>query len=68
MHQRKSKKIILYFFLLFSVGTLNNLEINNYKFYKIQKIKVTGLEHSENQRIVFKNIYNFYFIYIKYIF
>ena len=65
MHQRKSKKIILYFFLLFSVGTLNNLEINNYKFYKIQKIKVTGLEHSENQSLIkdltnlnLKNIFN----------
>ncbi len=51
MHQRKSKKIILYFFLLISVGTLNNFEINNFQFYKIQKIKVTGLEHSENQSL-----------------
>ena len=65
MHQRKSKKIILYFFLLISVGTLQNFEINNYKFYKIQKIKVTGLEHSENQSLIndltnlnLKNIFN----------
>ena len=65
MHQKKSKKILIYFFLLLVVGTINNLEINNYKLDKIQNINVSGLENFENQFLVkdlknleLKNIFN----------
>ena len=51
MHQRKSKKILIYFFLFFLVGTINNIDINNLKFQNIKNIKVTGLEIEENSII-----------------
>ena len=48
MHQRKSKKILIYFFLIFLVGSINNIDINNLKFHSIKEINVTGLETEEN--------------------
>jgi len=51
MHQRKSKKILIYFFLFFLVGTINNIDINNLKFHSIKNIKVNGLEIEENSII-----------------
>ena len=38
MHQRTSKKIIIYFLLFFSIGTVNNIELNNKNFLKIKEI------------------------------
>ena len=29
MHQRKGKKIVIYFFLLILVGSINNINLNN---------------------------------------
>ena len=65
MHQKKSKKILIYFFLLLVVGTINNLKINNYKFDKIKNVNVSGLENFENQFLIndiknleLKNIFN----------
>jgi cell division protein FtsQ len=57
MHQRKSKKILIYFFLLFSVGSINNININNLKFQSIKNINVTGLENEDNS-IISKKIKN----------
>ena len=37
MHQRKSKKIIIYFFLLFALGSINNIGLNKLKFYELNK-------------------------------
>ena len=51
MHQRKSKKILIYFFLIFLVGSINNIDINNLKFHSIKNIKVNGLEIEENSII-----------------
>tara|TARA_B100000902_G_C27190607_1_gene853717 strand:+ start:299 stop:970 length:672 start_codon:yes stop_codon:yes gene_type:complete len=48
MHQRKGKKILIYFFLLFLVGSINNIELNNIDFYKIKNINVRGLEDNNN--------------------
>ena len=48
MHQRKSKKILIYFFLLFLVGSINNIDINNLKIQSIKNITVNGLEIEEN--------------------
>ena len=44
MHQRKSKKILIYFFLFLSVGSINNIYLNNFKFDKIKNIKISGLD------------------------
>ena len=48
MHQRKSKKILIYFFLLFLLGSINNIYTNNLKFFSVKEINVIGLENNEN--------------------
>ena len=51
MRQRKSKKILIYFFLLFLVGSINNIHINNLNFLSVKEINVTGLENKENSTL-----------------
>ena len=55
MHQRKSKKIFLYFFLLFVFGSINNISLNNIKFHGLDKINITGLKDEDNKSLL-KNI------------
>ena len=57
MHQRKSKKILLYFFLFLILGTLNNKTTNQIKIPKINEINVIGLD--ENNNIKLKKNLNF---------
>ena len=57
MHQRKGKKILIYFFLLFLVGSINNIEFNNLKFEAIKNINVLGLGQKDN-KILFNDIKN----------
>ena len=54
MHQRKSKKILLYFFLLFLVGSINNIDINDLKLQSITNINIIGLEDKENSILLKK--------------
>ena len=54
MHQRKSKKILLYFFLLFLVGSINNIDINDLKFQSITDINIIGFEDKENSILLKK--------------
>ena len=54
MHQRKSKKFLLYFFLLFFFGSIQNLEFNNLNIYKIKEIKISGLDQNEQDSILKK--------------
>ena len=49
MHQRRGKKILIYFFLLFLVGSINNIEFNNLKFEVIKNINVLGLGQKDNK-------------------
>ena len=58
MQHRKSRKILIYFFLLFLVGSINNININNLKFLSVKDINVTGLENEDNS-IISKKIKNF---------
>ena len=58
MQQRKSKKILIYFFLLLSVGSINNINLNSLKFQNINNINITGLDF-KNKLILFKEIENF---------
>ena len=44
MHQRKSKKILIYFFLLFIVGSINNINFNSLKLRNIIDINISGLD------------------------
>ena len=55
MPQRKGKKILIYFFLLLLVGSINNDTINNFKFENIKNINVLGLGHNDNQ-VLLSNI------------
>ena len=55
MHQRKGKKVIIYFFLLLLVGSINNINLSNLQFKEIKDIKVAGLDNQDNQ-ILLKEI------------
>ena len=54
MHQRKGKKILIYFFLLILVGSINNINLNNLRLNKINSINVSGLEDKENLSLLEK--------------
>ena len=43
MPHQKSKKIFIYFFLFVIIGTLNNKDLKNFNFGKIEIINVSGL-------------------------
>ncbi len=60
MHQRISKKIIIYLFIFFSLVTISNINLSN-DFYKIKKFNIDGLNALETKKIynklkIFKNI------------
>ena len=55
MHQRKSKKIILYFFLLIIFASINNISLNKIKFNKVNNININGLNNIDN-KIVLKEL------------
>ena len=57
MHQRKGKKILIYFFLLILVGSINNINLSSLKFNEVKDININGLEGKENS-ILLKEIYN----------
>ena len=54
MHQRKSKKILIYFFLFIIVSSISNNSLNNYNLSQIQNIKISGLDLNENQFLLDK--------------
>ena len=54
MHQRKSKKIFIYFFLLIIVSSISNNSINNLNLRKIQNIEISGLDPKDNQILLDK--------------
>ena len=66
MHQQKGKKILIYFFLLISVGSVNNINLNNLKFNEITNINVVGLEEKDNFILLNKiknlNLDNIFFL------
>tara|TARA_B110000003_G_scaffold177472_1_gene176884 strand:- start:706 stop:1380 length:675 start_codon:yes stop_codon:yes gene_type:complete len=48
MHQRTGKKILIYFFLLFLVGSINNTNLSKIQFEDIEDINVVGLDNNGN--------------------
>jgi len=66
MHQRKGKKVLIYFFLLLLLGSINNIELNKINFDKITDITVSGLEDNNNLILLKKikklNLKNIFFI------
>ena len=66
MHQRKSKKVLIYFLLLIVVSSIGNYSINNLNFHKIQNINISGLDEKNNQILLNKiknlNLKNIFFL------
>jgi len=60
MQQRKSKKILTYFFLLLMVGSINNINFNRLKLESINDINIIGLD-IKDKLILLKQIKNFNF-------
>ena len=58
MQQRKSKKILIYFFLLIVVGSINNINFNSLIFQKINNINIVGLD-IKDKLILLKKIEKF---------
>ena len=57
MHQSKGKKIFIYFFLFFLLGSINNTYLNKIDISKINNINISGLDEVDNQRLL-KDIKN----------
>ena len=57
MHLKKSRRVLIYFFLLILLGSINNISFNKINFNKVKNIKVTGLDVSES-KILSKKIKN----------
>ena len=66
MHQRKSKKILIYFFLLILVGSINNNSINDLKLKKVKNINIFGLEENDQKNLLYNlnslDLKNIFFI------
>ena len=58
MQQRKSKKILIYFFLLLIVGSINNINLNGLKLKNINDINIVGLNINDKSFLL-KKINNF---------
>ena len=52
MQQLISKKLFIYFFLFIFLVTINNKNLNELNFYRINDIKVFGLNEEENLKIL----------------
>ena len=48
MQQRKSKRILIYFVLLFLVSSTHNMHFNKHKFQGIKYIKIVGLDNDDS--------------------
>ena len=66
MPQRKSKKIIFYFFLLLILGSINNISLSNIKLYHIKNINLFGLSNLDKEFLLNEiknlNLKNIFFI------
>ena len=57
MQQRKSKKILIYFFLLILVGSINNTNFSDLKLHNISEINIIGLD-IKDKSVLLKKIKN----------
>ncbi len=66
MHQRKGKRILVYFFLLLFVGSVNNINLSKIKINKVENINISGLDIFSNKILLKKiknlNLENIYFL------
>ncbi len=52
MHLSRNKKIFIYVFLFFLIGTFNNKNFENFNFIKLKQITVSGLNNSDNLKLM----------------
>ncbi len=52
MHTKKSKKILIYFFLLIFFGSINNINLKEIKFNHIKNININGLNEKNNNALL----------------
>jgi len=64
MPQQINRKILIYFFLFIILGTLNNKNLNNFSFPKINSIKIIGLniDNNLNKELEFFKVNNLFSI------
>jgi len=66
MHQQKNKKIFIYIFLFFIIGTFNNKNLTDKYLFRIENIYVTGLDEKSNNNLIddltFLKINNLFFL------
>lgn len=58
MHQRISRKIFAYFFILLLLVTVNNINLSKLNIFKINNFKILGLNSLEKEQLI-KNILEF---------
>ena len=58
MHQRISRKIIIYLFLFTILASANNLKYINLQIFKIDQINISGLDNIDNTNL-YESIKNF---------
>ena len=52
MLQQKNKKVLVYFFLFFLLGTISNKNLNKFEIPKINEIKIIGLSDKDNSELL----------------
>ena len=52
MLQQKNKKVLVYFFLFFLLGTISNKNLNKFEIPKINEIKIIGLSDEDNSDLL----------------
>ena len=52
MHQKKGKKILIYFILFLIVGSINNSALTKIQFEKIKNIQISGLNQNQNLNLL----------------
>mgnify|MGYP002869723160 CR=1 FL=1 len=63
MQQRKSKKILIYIFLLILVGYINNINLNDLKLHNIHNVNIIGLDNEDKRDLLNKVDFNLYNIF-----
>ena len=52
MLQQKNRKVLVYFFLFFLLGTISNKNLNTFEIPKINEIKIIGLSDKDNSELL----------------
>ena len=52
MHQKKGKKILIYFILFLIFGSINNSALTKIQFEKIRNIQISGLNQNQNLNLL----------------